>query len=213
MKNKLFDLYSFRASDFDNIREKIQTEEIHGPFLMSVNSKYLEQERKLFIIGQETNGWENFEDIKKQMSVYEGFNLGINYYSSPFWNVIRKVERALKNKEYSCAWTNISKFDVDNKRPTGDNERIISKVDNILIDELEIVKPDICVLFTSHTFDYRLKKIFAEIELISVPGFEKKVLCQLKHKDLPEHTYRTYHPKYLRISGYESEFIDFIKTI
>lgn len=212
MKNQLVELYNKKVKDFEEVKAKITKGKVNGPFLMCPNPKYSEQERKLFVIGQETKGWENYQDIKKQMGVYEGFNLGKDYYSSPFWNVMRKVERALKNKEYSSAWTNISKFDVDRKRPTGENEKIIAKIDSLLIEELEIIKPDVCVFFTSHTFDHRLKKIFAEIEFISIPGFEKKVLCKLKHKDLPEHSYRTYHPRYLRTSHNEDKFINFIKA-
>jgi hypothetical protein len=213
MKNTLFELYSRRANEFEEIKTKVINGKAYGPFLMSPNLEYSNQNNKLLIIGQETKGWENYKDITKQMGVYEGFNLGINYYSSPFWNVMRKVERALKNKEYSSAWTNISKFDVDRKRPTGENEQIISKLDNLLIEELEITKPKICIFFTSHTFDYRIKRIFSEIEFVSVPGFEKKALCKLKHKDLPNETYRTYHPRYLRTGKMETKFIEFIKTI
>ena len=213
MKNTLFELYSRKANEFEDVKTQVKSGKTYGPFLMSPNSEYSKQNNKLLIIGQETKGWENYKDITKQMAVYEGFNLGINYYSSPFWNVMRKVERALKNKEYSSAWTNISKFDVDRKRPTGENEKIISKLDNLLIEELEITKPKICIFFTSHTFDHRIKKIFSEIEFVSVPGFEKKVLCKLKHKDLPNETYRTYHPRYLRTGKMENKFIEFIKTI
>lgn len=213
MKTKLFDLYTSKQLEFDTIRTSITNGKTYGPFLMSPNEKYEKQPNKLLIIGQETKGWENFKDLKKQMSVYEGFNLGIKYYSSPFWNVMRKVERGLKNAEYSSAWTNISKFDVDRKRPLGDHEKVISKIDYLLVNEIEILDPDICFFFTSYTFDHRLKKIFPGIQFISVVGFEKNVLCKLKHDNLPENSYRTYHPRYLRTSKNEEKFIQFVKTI
>lgn len=213
MKNRLFELYSSKQEEFDTIKVSIKNAKAFGPFLMSPNDKYQKQTNKLLVIGQETKGWENFNDLKKQMSVYEGFNLGIKYYSSPFWNVMRKLERGLKNAEYSSAWTNISKFDVDRKRPVGEHEKIISKIDYLLRDEIEILKPDMCMFFTSHTFDFRLKKIFPGIEFVRVPNFDKKVICRLKHQNLPENTFRTYHPRYLRTSKNEEKFVQFIKSI
>lgn len=213
MKNTLFELYNTKASEFEEIKTEVKNGKAYGPLLMSPNSEYQNQNNKLLIIGQETKGWENYKDIKRQMEVYEGFNFEIKYYSSPFWNVIRKVERGLKNKEYSSAWTNISKFDVDRKRPTGENEKIISRLDNLLIEELKITEPKICLFFTSHTFDYRIKKIFSGVEFVSVPDFEKKILCKLKHKDLPKETYRTFHPRYLRTGKLENKFIEFVKTL
>ncbi len=213
MKKKLFELYSSKQEEFQKIKETITDAKVNGPFLMSPNDKYQKQNNKLLVIGQETKGWENFEDLQKQMFIYEDFNLGVDYYSSPFWNVMRKIEKGLKNEEYSSAWTNISKFDVNRKRAVGSHELIISELDYLLKEEIKIITPDTCMFFTSHTFDNRLKKIFEGLEFIEVPTFDRKVLCKLKHNELPENSYRTYHPKFLRISKNEENFIKFIKTI
>lgn len=213
MRTKLLQLYSSKTLEFDTVRSSITNAKVNGPFLMSPNKKYAKQPKKLLIVGQETKGWENIKDLSKQMSIYEGFNLGSKYYASPFWNVMRKVERVLKNEQYSSAWTNISKFDVDAKRPIGLHEEIISKLDYLLNDEIKILNPVICLFFTSHNFDHRLKKVLPGLEFNEVANFKKSILCKLQHPDLPEHSYRTYHPNYLRKSRNEKRFLEFIKTI
>lgn len=214
MKKELLNLYLKRKESFKKIRSAFPNDDIAGPLLMSPGENFITQPNPLLIIGQETNGWGyDVDDLKKQMEVYEEFNLGEYYYASPFWNVTRKVEQALGNQNYSCAWTNISKFDLDGGRAYGQYEEIIATVDNILIDEIAILQPKICVFFTGPSLDYRIKNIFKNIEFKSVEGFEERQLSQLKHEFLPELTFRTYHPNYLRRSGQEQSFINFIGNL
>ena len=51
-------------------------------------------------------------DTNEQLETYEEFDFGVSYYSSPFWNIIRKVERALSIEPYAIAWSNLNRFDV-----------------------------------------------------------------------------------------------------
>lgn len=211
MKQELLKIYTERQNDFKRIISLFPENDLEGPFLISPNELYSIQTIPLMIIGQETNGWDyNVDDLEKQMKVYENFNVGINYYSSPFWNVTRKLEKALGNEAHSCAWTNFSKFDVDAGRAFGEQEKEISTLDKLLVKEIEILKPKMCVLFTGPNFDHRVKDTFENVEFIEVEGFTTRQLAQLKHKDLPELTFRTYHPNYLRRSGLEEEVLDFL---
>ena len=132
--------------------------------------------------------------------------------SSPFWNVTRKLEKAIGNDEYSCVWTNINKFDLDANRPYGKYEELISTVDSILINEIEILEPNICIFFTGPSFDYRIRKIFSGVEFKEIQNWKLGQLCQLKHKYLPKCSVRTYHPKSLRIRHFEDDFIEYIQT-
>jgi hypothetical protein len=175
---------------------------------MSPNLLYMKQKNKLLIIGQQTKGWTYDLDVDKQISTYELFNVGENYYASPFWNITRKLEKSIGNDPLSCAWTNINKFDLDEDRPYGEIETAISKLDYILVDEIKITNPDICMFFTGPDFDFRLRNIFPNIEMIEMNGWDTRQLCQLKHKNLPKHSYRSYHPKSLRIQRLENRFID-----
>lgn len=211
MKSELLSLYTNRQKDFKKVVNTFPKDDLAGPLLMSPNSDYYTSPNKLLIIGQETKGWSyNIDDIEKQMTTYEEFNVGIKYYASPFWNITRKVETALDNKPHSCAWTNLNKFDLDAGRPHGEYETVISELDDILLSELKIIAPDFCLFYTGPSFDNRLRKIFQGIEFIEIPNFTLRQLCKLKHPELPENSYRSYHPKSLRIRHLEDNFIDYI---
>lgn len=208
MKEKLKKLYESKLNDFKSIRDTFPNDDLAGPFLMSPNLLFGKQANKLLIIGQQTKGWTyDHENIDKQFETYEKFNLGENYFASPFWNITRKLEKALGNEVLSCAWTNLNKFDLDEDRPSGEYEQAIAKLDTILIDEIDIIKPNICMFFTGPNFDYRLKNIFQGIEFIEIEGWNIRQLCRLKHKNLPEKSFRSYHPRALRILQIEDEFI------
>jgi hypothetical protein len=197
-------------SDFRHIQDVFK-DSISGPLLMSPNDKYAKQTIPFLVIGQETNGWESKGECESLMYEYETFNVGEKHSRYPFWNVVRKIEKTLGNEACSCAWTNISKYDQDSRRPDKAHEEIFSIVDNLLIDEIKIVKPKICIFFTSPHFDYRLQNIFDnQIEFIETYCFDMEILCQLKHPNLPVLTFRTYHPGYLRRSRNEESVIDFI---
>jgi len=88
-KTELLKTYVDRIADFQRIHE-LCPDDKHGPLFMSPNEKYALQPNPLLIIGQETYGWEELnypatqEDCSKMMEAYENFNVGINYYGSPF---------------------------------------------------------------------------------------------------------------------------------
>ena len=208
MKDQLTKLYKSNLKAFKLIRDTFPNGDLPGPFLMSPNSLYGSQKNKLLIVGQQTKGWTyDHDNIDKQLDTYEKFNVGEDYYPSPFWNITRKLEKALRNDPLSCAWTNLNKFDLDEDRPYGEYEQAISKLDAILIDEIDIIKPNICMFFTGPDFDYRLKNLFTGIEFIKIEGLSIRQFCRLKHRNLPEKSFRSYHPKALRIQQLEDGFI------
>lgn len=185
-----------------------------GPFLISPNESYYKQANPLMIIGQETKGWGyHIDDLDKQMTIYETFNVGQAYHSSPFWNIARKIEHVLGNESYSCAWSNVSKFDVEGGRAHGDYEVAISTLDNILLDEINILKPKVCLFFTGPDFDYRIKNIFADVEFIPIENYSIRQFSQLMHKDLPRLSFRSYHPNYMRRSGMEDNFLMTLSSV
>jgi hypothetical protein len=216
IKDELLKVYCNRISDFQHIQDACKGEQIAGALLMSPSENYAKQPFPFLAIGQETRGWETFSDVVtkeecvEMMSEHENFTVREKKSASPFWNVIRKIETALGNEPCSCAWTNISKYDQDGGKPDVEHEKLFSTVDNLLIDEIKITKPKICLFFTNHNFDSRLKNIFEQIKFVEVDGFNINDLCQLKHPDLPILTFRTDHPKSLRIRKIEESVIDFI---
>lgn len=214
MKEKLKSLYTDRQGDFIKVVTSFPDDDLAGPFLMAPSEKYNSQTKRLLVIGQETAGWDyHVQNIDKQMEHYEKFNLGIDYYSSPFWNITRKVERAIKIEEYSCAWTNISKFDHDGGRSHGKYEQAISNLDNILVEEMKILNPTMCMFFTGPSFDERIKGIFKGVQFVDIENWPNRQFCKLVHSSLPENSFRSYHPKSLRLRHLEESFINYISSI
>lgn len=219
MKEKYKKMYAEWKPVFQKFIDNNLSKEISGPLLISPPPLYYKQKNKIMIIGQETNGWnsewKNDKDkwIEKQMEHTEKFNLGKNYTSSPFWNYFRKFENLFENDEYSQLWTNLHKFDLKSSILDSKCKEKIKALNKILIEEIEIGQPDICVFHTSYSRDGELKEIFEGIEFIEVEGWDIKWLALLKHSKLPQFSIRSYHPKYIRMKKKEVDFFESIKKI
>lgn len=219
MKKQLLELYQSRQAEFIKIADQFPKDKLGGPYLMSPSDDFSKQQCRLLVIGQETFGWmDSPKHLDTMMRVYEEFNVGKRNangktYNSPFWNLTRKLETAIGIEKYSCAATNISKFDVNQKRATGKHELAISSIDNILLAEVQILKPQICIFFTGPAFDERIKNIFSGITYESVGEWPQSQFCKLNHSVLPTHSYRTYHPRYLRMRKLEGRFVEFFQKL
>ncbi|MBU2948056.1 hypothetical protein [Zobellia uliginosa] len=209
VNTELSNLYNKFLIDFERIKNNISDDKLNGPFLCSPNQNYINAKTKILVVGQETKGWPNLEKgIDGLMATYEEFNLGINYTRSPFWQFMRKLEKVYGLQNYSCAWTNLNKYDVGEQRPLGANEKEIATVDKLLISEIEILKPDVCLFLLGPDFDFRMKKTFKGLEFQFIDGFKQRQFSKLSHPSLPLKSYRTYHPKYLRLAKLEDKTLD-----
>jgi len=211
MKEELLKLYQDRQINFKNVVGTFPGDDLAGPFLMSPDQHYRKQKKPLLIVGQETNGWTyHIDEIQKQMDTYEEFEVGKGFDSTTFWNVTRKVENALGNEPHSCAWTNLSKFDLYGGKSYGKYEKVISSVDKILVDEIKIINPKVCLFFTGPDFDLRLKKVFEGVKFEPIGNWNVKQFCRLIHPELPEYSFRSYHPKSLRLRRLENDLLDYL---
>ncbi|MDR7319729.1 hypothetical protein [Brevibacillus nitrificans] len=81
-------------------------EGLSNPFLMKVLPNYIHSPQKLLFVGQETKGWEKFQDTLHQIKdrkeelaylqwMYEDFRNRRGGGGSPFWNITRKLFQAL----------------------------------------------------------------------------------------------------------------------
>ena len=217
MKEKLLQLYLQQQQKFKKILMSFPGDDLAGPFLMSPGAQYTKQKNPLLIVGQETSGWTHYiDEIEKQMTTYEKFNVGQSQSTNVFWDIIRKIENLLGNEPCSCAWTNLSKFDLYGGKSYGKYVKAISGLDQVLLDEIRIVAPKVCLFFTGPDFDSRLKKVFTGIEFVEIPGWGLNQLSLIKHPSLPVYTFRAYHPKSLKLHRLESNFMqtvsDFVKS-
>ena len=143
----LRDLYQAHIERFAQFVNSFPNEHFNGPLLME-SSAYYQQPRKLLIVGQQTYGGPcEYGNIDAQLEWYRKFNMGWQEgkrdYPSPFWNVTRKVEFVLGIERYSCAWSNLNRFDHNGGPPKG--EKIleeVAKLDFLVREEIQILNPD-----------------------------------------------------------------------
>jgi hypothetical protein len=212
MKNhRLLELYTKHESEIYGITSRC-SEEMEGPFLIAPNEAYWNSPLKIAFVGQETNGWESEREILAQMAAYSAFNLGEAYYSSPFWNVIRKLEDAITGTTYSSAWLNLHRYDEGGQRPSWDNQIILSELDFIVLEELKILAPDVVVFLTGPDYDQRITALL-QADYLPVGEFPTRQFSQIQSPVLSATIFRTYHPKYLRLSGLEEPIISAIREM
>lgn len=205
--NRLTELYTKHLGQLIAFREQYVDLNLEGPILMDLD-QYWSQPIKLFIVGQETYGWNcDYNDISSQQKTYRNFNMGERYHSSPFWNITRKLERLIGIGAYSCAWSNLNRYDYDGGAPTPEFAVKLSVLDYLLREEVQIIKPDICLFYTNRKYDNRLRAQYEGLTFEKVSGLPFKHFCRLVHPDLPIHSYRTPHPKTIRIQSWEEGFI------
>ncbi len=214
IKEELLEIYRDKQQEFKHVIRSFPHDDLAGPFLMSPAPAYQHQPNPLLVIGQETNGWTYFvDDLERQMKTYEEFGVGKDHKASAFWKLIRRVEELMGNTPYSTAWTNLSKFDLYGKRSYGKYEKAIAGLDDMIVDEIRIASPKVCLFFTGPYFDARLSAVYDELEFVEIEGWPLKQFCRLKHPLLPAHTYRSYHPKSLRLRSLEQKFFEFMSAL
>ncbi len=197
----------------EKVRETFINEDLEGPLLMELFD-YYEQPVKLFIIGQETAGWCcDYNDHNSLLETYKDFKMGKNYYSSPFWNITRKIEDIIGIPHYSCAWSNINRYDHNGGEPKGDILNAIRTLDYLIVEEISVIRPDVCLFFTNRKYDYRLHELYPEIQMEAIDGLPFNHFVWLRHPSLPEYSFRTPHPKTIRIQKWEEAFTNIMKKI
>jgi hypothetical protein len=71
---------------------------------------------------------------------------------------------------------------------------------NVVPGEIRLTAPDAVIFFTGPWYEKRLELTFVGAQMHEVSGLPTNLLARLVHPDLPWHSYRTYHPNYLRRS-------------
>ncbi|MCY4588438.1 MAG: hypothetical protein OXB98_20630 [Bryobacterales bacterium] len=208
MNRKLSEMYSRVLHDI--WPDLAAVGDLRGPLLIDVPNAYLEATVKLMIVGQQTNGWGHPEDgIEGLFAQYRGFDLGKTSVRSPFWQAAHEVYESLNpaGPPRGFLWSNLIKVEVAQERPPRAIEELISST-NLLQNELSITQPNVVVFFTGPCYDERLRATFAGVEYERV----NDSIDRLIHDELPEQTFRSYHPNYLRRSGKWS-VIEELKTL
>jgi hypothetical protein len=178
---------------------------LSAPFVVSPAPAYGAAQVKLMVVGQETFGWGEGSDhggsssgiVDVLANEYASFDLGAEYRSTPFWSAADHVFRALNPEASSRAflWSNLNKMDCGRSRIAPEVEERIGEL-ALLQEEIRAYEPDVVAFFTGPRYDARLLATFSGARLTPVTP----QLARVIHPDLPRRTYRTYHPRYLRMS-------------
>jgi hypothetical protein len=196
MNQQLYNLYCAAVAELDSALPPGAG--VSRPLLLYVPDAYHAAAFKLMIVGQETNGWcDPGDTVDTLIGIYCGFNLGQKCYRSPFWQAAHRIYRGLnpQGPERAFLWSNLVKVDQNGRRPESAVEEAVSRL-GLLPAEISITQPDVVVFFTGPFYDDRLRSTFRGLTLN--PG--SAVIARVEHPDLPVHSYRTYHPGYLRRS-------------
>ena len=73
---------------------------------------------------------------------------------------------------------------------------------NVIPQEIEILKPNVLLFLSGHTYDEYIKKSVGNFTVVPIEGFTTNELCILKFDDINiDLAIRTYHPGYLQRMG------------
>lgn len=197
------DYFSELQTKFDNETKAT----LSLPLFMHVFPEYDNLDKKVMVVGQEIKGWcstlsDTTKDPTMIVECYKHFELGKDYYNSPFWRFGKTLFSKLNpnNKPSGLLWTNLSKVDQNG---SGVNQSIRKKNKSgydLLIKEITITNPEIVVFLTSWEKDETLKATFEKIAFENVEDIPSEYLVRVKSTNLPYNAFRTYHPRFLNDS-------------
>lgn len=210
--NTLKEVYEKHAEGLKALYAELEKSDLYYgysyPLLMSEWEG--EPTPKAMFFGQETNGWDwdtvperphNEGEIDYLMSLYNWFNLGKGPkpYNTLIWQYFRLLaEKLSPGSDHVFFWNNIKKIGKANGKghPEFEVTKLENKYLNVLADELETIKPEVCVFFTGPNYDEDIRAKLPDVEFLPIEGYESRCFARLKSKHLPESSFRTYHPGY-----------------
>ena len=89
----------------------------------------------------------------------------------------------------------------------------ILTLDYLIKEEISVIRPDICLFFTNRKYDYRIKELFPGIQMEAIEELPFNHFVRLYHEFLPSYSFRTPHPKTIRLQKWEDMFIDVMGRI
>lgn len=211
LSKKLCSMYQEHEEQMQTFAKKcIETkrnEEISFPWqLSSATDKYCSAKVKIMVVGQETNGWGDIDDIAENMLATEEFQTHNSYSGVPFFQFVKDLAEALNGKSDSYIdtvfYTNLFKI-ANNDRPKYlvEHKNLATEYCNnfntLLEKEIEILNPKLLVFTTGPYYDEWIKTQFEGVEYSTVTNADISQFARLSHKALPQNTFRTYHPGFM----------------
>jgi len=218
--NTLFDLYCSNLQGLKSFHSDLGTlENYDGPFLMcEPPSIYKNSNKRLLIIGQETNGWSgdlvvnSMDTIRRNVELYSEFNFGENY-NSLFFQYARRIALKITGEDFFM-WSNLNKFGKGTDSIGRPSQNVTSAETvhfNILVDEIRVVDPTCIVFLTGPKYDDLLVDRLRGARLEEIDGFGLRQFARVIAPGIELPIFRMYHPGYgNRISEKYAECINYI---
>ena len=205
-------LYCRHWARLREMRSRFQIES--KPYLVRVHPNYELAEKRLVVVGKETNGWGNEVEIDGRsaadavaalMEVYENFRFGEQYDGkAAFWVPVSELYGRInpEGPAYGFVALNASKFDQGQGTPNDEVRDAIIET-SLLLEEIRILDPHIVVFLTGPRYESWLDRWFPDLKRSGDEWF-----CQMAASGLPKYSFRTYHPQYLNRAGRRIEIFD-----
>lgn len=203
-------------------------EEVSRPFCLGVSNEYIYAERRIMVIGQQTNQWDSYrksidwktESVQQwcvkylERQVFGWHKEELDNNPSPFWAFFKQVS----STGWVPCWNNIDKM----QSVTKDGDMLSDKQREILFQgifdgktllqkEIEVTKPDRVVFIVGPVFKEAIcKALGVSGEALNGKELNSVNMCDdiTKETGLQIPTFWSYHPKYLRLKGKMNECID-----
>ena len=217
LNQQLLELYTSKLKDLQNLFDELNSssnEKDHNfswPLLLRIwEEEYLSAPVKLMVFGQEATGWSNQandkieeNDAKSLTEEYLIHDMGRDKMNSAFIRTMHSINIRLGNPDTNCfVYNNILKFAKENDHGYPSDRVMDAEMRylDVIQDEVDILKPEVCVFLTGVDYDSDIEKKFNGAEFFPVSGFDENWLAQVKHPHLPQKSFRTYHPGHIRKS-------------
>jgi hypothetical protein len=146
----------------------------------------------------------NEDSVKALCWGYKEFKFGLTQKlgGTPFWRAFRDIQ---KWPNASLMWSNVLRTDCTPRHFAKDpgiklkdlNDKMIEQQEFVLRNELEILKPDVCIFFSGPYYDHIIRSAFPNTEFSQCTNVPERELGLLSGGLLPGRTFRTFHPNYL----------------
>ncbi len=189
--------------------------ELSAPLLLRVPAGYPYARVKVLVVGQETSGWgpkgmttvaelagRPVEEIANGLEkLYDDF-LGARKAKPggrPFFRGVKRILGYVGQLDY--AWSNVWPCDQGRKPPQDQQLKQWLLGLRVLAAQVRILEPSVVIFLTGPTRDEVIKELFSGATFEPLRDQAINKLARVTGADaLPVSTYRTYHPKHLRLA-------------
>lgn len=185
-----------------------------APLLVNPSGAWFRSEKRLLIVGQETNGWGSpdgsirtlhdfhlaADAVDVMLSAYTSFDFAAGYAhrNSAFWRAFRFVA-----EEHAALWTNLFRADMNGPvvlNCTADEQcHLLQSQSALFRQEVSELAPTTIIFMTGPRYDNALRTIYQGCALVPLwADVSEREVALVREDRLPVRSIRIYHPTYLQ---------------